>query len=99
LLGASTDNFYGRGVLAIENTSQQAVTLAMSVGILFPPVTTGEQAMAGYATNVQVSNPQAAQAPQQLPNTGGESTLLVLPLGGLLLIGAGSVLRLTHRAR
>jgi LPXTG-motif cell wall-anchored protein len=98
-LGSAMDNFYGRGTLTVENTSQQAVTLAMPAGTLFPPVTAGEQTMAGYATNVQVSNPQAAQAPQQLPNTGGESTPLVLLLGALLLIGAGSMLRLTHRVR
>jgi LPXTG-motif cell wall-anchored protein len=99
-LGSATDNFYGQGTLTVENTSQQAVTLAMPAGTLFPPVTAGEQTMAGYATNVQVSNPQTTQAPQQLPQTGGgESTPLALLLGALLLVGAGSALRLTGRAR
>jgi hypothetical protein len=98
-IGSAMDNFYGRGTLTVENTSQQAVTLAMPVGTLFPPVTAGEQTMAGYATNVQVSNPQAAQAPQQLPNTSGGSTSLALLLGALLLFGAGGVLRLIRLAR
>jgi LPXTG-motif cell wall-anchored protein len=34
-----------------------------------------------------------------LPTTGGESTPLVLLLGALLLIGAGSLLRLNRVAR
>lgn len=93
-LGSAMDNFHGRGTLTVENTSQQAVTRTMPVGTLFAPAIAGEQTMAGYATNVQVSNPQAAQAPQQLPNTGGESASLVLLLGALLLIGVGSLLRL-----
>jgi hypothetical protein len=46
-LGSAMDNFYGRGTLTVENTSQQALTLAMPVGTLFPPVTAGEQTMAG----------------------------------------------------
>jgi LPXTG-motif cell wall-anchored protein len=48
---------------------------------------------------VQVSNPQAAQAPQQLPNTSGGSTSLALLLGALLLVGTGGVLRLIRLAR
>lgn len=99
-IGAATDNFYGRGTMTVTNTSQQALTLAIPVGTLFPPATAGEQTMAGYATDTQVSNPQAApaQAPQQLPNTGGEGTSLALVLVALLLVAAGSVLRLTRRA-
>jgi len=62
-------------------------------------VTAGEQTMAGYATNVQVSNPQAAQAAQQLPNTSGGGSSLALLLGALLLLGAGSFLRLIRLAR
>jgi hypothetical protein len=98
-IGSAMDNFYGRGTLTVENTSQQVVTLAMPVGTLFPPVTAGEQTMAGYATNVQVSNPQAAQAPQQLPNTSGGTTSLALLLGALLLFGAGGALRLIRLGR
>jgi hypothetical protein len=98
-IGSAMDNFYGRGTLTVQNTSQQAVTLAMPIGTLFPPVTAGEQTMAGYATNVQVSNPQTAQAPQQLPNTSAGSSSLLLLLGALLLFGAGSLLRLIRLAR
>jgi len=98
-LGPAMDNFYGRGTLTVENTSQQAVTLAVPIGTLFPPATAGEQTMAGYATNTQVSNPQAAQAPQELPNTSGGSTSLALLLAALLLLGASSVLRLIRLAR
>lgn len=98
-LGSAMDNFYGRGTLTVQNSSQQAVTLAMPAGTLFPPVTAGEQTMAGYATNVQVSNPQAAQAPGQLPNTSGGTTSLALLLGALLLFGAGGALRLIRLAR
>jgi len=90
-IGAATDNFYGRGHLTIENSSQQALTLYMPVGTLFPPATAGEQTMAGYATNVEVSNPQQ-QAPQELPRTGAGDTapLWLLALGALLLCAAGS---------
>jgi len=96
-IGSISDHFYGRGNLTIQNTSQQALTLYMPVGTLFPPNTTGEQTMSAYATNVQVSNLQATQ-PQQLPNTGdggGESWLLLA--GALALILAGSGLRLARR--
>jgi len=98
-LGSAMDNFYGRGTLTVANTSQQAVTLAMPPGTLFPPATAGEQTMAGYATNVQVSNPQAAQAPQQLPDTSGEGGPLLLLFGALLLLGASRLLRLIRLAR
>jgi len=98
-LGSAMDNFYGRGTLTVENTSQQVVTLTMPAGTLFPPVTAGEQTMAGYATNTQVSNPQATSAPQQLPNTSGGTASLALLLSALLLLGAGSALRLIRLAR
>ena len=88
-IGSTTDNFYGRGTLTIKNTSQQALTLFMPVGTLFPPATAGEQTMAGYATNVQVSNPQPAesqQAPQQLPNTAGRDSMLPLAIVAVLAL-------------
>ena len=47
----------------------------------------------------QNSNPQAAQAPGQLPNTSGGTTSLALLLGALLLFGAGGALRLIRLAR
>lgn len=94
-IGNASDNFYGRGELTIENTSQQVLTLYMPVGTLFPPNTAGEQTMAAYATNVQVNDPQQNQL-GQLPNTadgsqGGEWLLFV---GALALIIAGFSLRL-----
>jgi len=98
-IGSAMDNFYGRGTLTVANTSQQALTLAMPAGTLFPPVTAGEQTMAGYATNVQVSNPQVTQAAQQLPNTSGESGSFLLVLAVLLLVGASRVLRVIRLAR
>ena len=64
----ASDNFYGRGQLTVTNTSTQELTLFMPVGTLFPSVNPAQQTMAGYATNIQVSNPQ--QAPQQLPAAG-----------------------------
>lgn len=99
-IGSATDNFYGRGTLTIKNTSQQELTLFMPVGTLFPPTTAGEQTMAGYATNVQVSNPQPApqQAPQQLPNTAGRDNMLPLALVAVLaLLLAG--LQVRRRAK
>lgn len=92
-IGSATDNFYGRGTLTVKNSSQQALTLYMPVGTLFPPATAGEQTMAGYASNLQVSNPQQSapqQAPQQLPNTGGGGSALPLAIvaaAALLLAG------------
>lgn len=88
-IGSATDNFYGRGALTVTNSSQQALTLYMPVGTLFPPATAGEQTMAGYATNVQVSNPQPAesqQAPQQLPNTAGRDSMLPLAIVAVLAL-------------
>lgn len=92
-IGSASDNFYGRGDLTVENTSQRALTLYMPVGTLFPPNTAGEQTMAAYASNVQVSNPQ--RQPQQLPNTAGGETGAgwLLFAGALALIAAGTALR------
>jgi hypothetical protein len=113
-IGSATDNFYGRGELTLENTSQQALTLYMPVGTLFPPATAGEQTMAAYATNVQVTNPQptpqpttaaaggqAGQQPQTLPNTAeGDTGVSWLLFGGALaLIAIGYSFRLGLRRR
>ena len=99
-IGSATDNFYGRGTLTIENTSQQALTLYMPVGTLFPPATAGEQTMAAYATNTQVSNPQTQSAPQQLPRTSGEVNGVWLVLAGALaLIATGSAMHMRLRQR
>ncbi|MBK9714120.1 MAG: hypothetical protein IPO81_22870 [Kouleothrix sp.] len=109
-IGNASDNFYGRGTLTVENTSQQALTLYMPVGTLFPPATAGDQTMAGYATSTQVTNPQptpqptaqAAQGqPQQLPNTGdgGAGASWLVFAGGLALIAAGYSIRTRMRRR
>jgi hypothetical protein len=95
-IGAATDNFYGRGTLTVENTSSQALTLYHPVGALYPPATQGEQTMAGYATDIQVENPQPAQSstnqPNQLPNTAEGDSELWLPglaLASILLCATG----------
>lgn len=90
----ATDNFYGRGTLTIQNTSQQALTLYMPVGTLFPSVNAAQQTMIGYATNVQVANPQ----PTTLPATGGSEQGGLLALVALLLC-AGAALRMTRMVR
>lgn len=64
-LGTASDHFYGRGTLNVENVSQQVLELYMPVGTLFPPAAAGEQTMAGYQTNVQVNEAQAAQPTTQ----------------------------------
>ncbi len=64
----ASDNFYGRGQFTVTNTSTQELTRFMPVGTLFPSVNPAQQTMAGYATDIQVSNSQ--QAPQQLPAAG-----------------------------
>jgi LPXTG-motif cell wall-anchored protein len=101
-IGSASDNFYGRGNLTVENTSQQALTLYTPIGMLFPPNTAGEQTMAAYSTNTQVSNPQqSVQQPNQLPNTGAGDTspswLFMVAAAGLLL--GGSLLRLRAARR
>lgn len=98
-IGNATDNFYGRGNLTIENTSNQAITLYMPVGMLFPPNVAGEQTMAAYASNVQVNNPQQSQ-PQQLPTTAdgdaGNAGILVAGALGLIVAGLALQLRLSR---
>jgi LPXTG-motif cell wall-anchored protein len=94
-LGAASDNFYGRGQMTIANTSQQVLTLYVPVGALFPPTTAGEQTMAGYTTNVAVTNPQVSQ---QLPNTSGGETFGLLPFIALLMLAVSGVLHLRRRA-
>jgi len=114
-LGPATDNFYGRGTLTVENTSQQALNLYMPVGALFPPTTAGEQTMAGYATNVQASNPQPTpqpttqpsaqqnqqQTPRQLPETAASAngSPLLLLTGALALLVGGTALHMRLKRR
>ena len=93
ITATATDNFYGGGQLTIQNTSQQALTLYMPVGTLFPATNPSHQTMAAYATNVQVNNPQ-----QTLPNTSGEddSTVRFL-LIALTLVGLGLAMHSMRR--
>lgn len=80
---SATDNFYGRGTLTVENTSTQALELYMPVGTLFPGNEARFQQVGGFATAVQVQNPQ-------LPAT---SEGVTSPLA-LLLAGACGALAL-----
>lgn len=97
ITATASDNFYGRGQVTVENTSQQELTLFMPVGTLFPSVDAAQQTMAGYATDVQVTNPQA---PQQLPSTGAETSFGALVWAAVLLLGLGAGVRLfARRAR
>jgi hypothetical protein len=61
-IGNATDNFFGQGTVTVRNNTQQPLTLFMPVGTLFPPATAGDQTMAGFATNVDVQQAQAATA-------------------------------------
>ena len=90
-IGTLNDNYYGSGQLTLENTSDEAVTLAMPVGVLFEAGQAEEQNMAGYATNVQVNNPA-----QTLPET---SALNMTPLW-LVFVGIGLLIisRVVRRA-
>jgi LPXTG-motif cell wall-anchored protein len=85
ITATASDNFYGRGQLTIQNTSQRALTLYMPVGTLFPSTNPAQQTMAGYATDVQVTNPT-------LPATGGDNANGLLALV-VALIGSGLLLR------
>ena len=85
-LGLLTDHFYGKGQLTLENTSQEALTLAMPVGTMFQTPDAESQNMVGYATNVEVNNPA-----NRMPETAAfdsAPTLWIALIGGyLLLIG------------
>jgi LPXTG-motif cell wall-anchored protein len=104
-IGDRTDYFYGRGVIEVENISQQALNLYMPVGTQFAPTTAGEQTMAGYATNVQVTNPatptptttQASDpGATRLPSTGGSQTQDFFLISAVLLLALGFTLRLAR---
>jgi hypothetical protein len=98
----ATDNFYGRGTLTVENTSQQELTLYVTVGTIFPATSQAEQDMVGYATNVQTSDTGVAQAatsaptatvaatattaPTTLPNTSGSGGSPLLLLAAALAL-------------
>lgn len=94
---SATDNFYGRGQMTVENTSQQALTLYMPVGMQFASVDPAQQSMAGYATNVQVTNPQISSIHNTLPNTGGEEPSVLLLTAALSLLSLGLILHSMRR--
>lgn len=99
-IGAASDNFYGRGTLTVKNVSNEALTLYLPLGALFPPATAGDQTMAAYSTNTDVSNPQPASQgtgsqPGRLPQTadGAADNSWLFLIGGIALLGTGLVLR------
>ena len=86
-----TDNFYGKGQLTLENTSQEALTLAMPVGTIFQTPDAESQNMVGYATNVEVNNPTAT-----LPETGmfdGRPSALLVLAAAYFLFAAVAIKR------
>jgi LPXTG-motif cell wall-anchored protein len=87
ITATASDHFYGRGQLTVENVSQQALTLYMPTGTIFPPASNAQN-MAGIQTDITINNPS-------LPATGGdtEMPLTVVLVGSLLLVASGWVLR------
>lgn len=96
-VGTLTDHFYGRGTLMVENASGQELTLYHPIGALFAPGAEGEQTMAGYATDIEVNNPQPQ--PSQLPQTSGGEAVPWQPasLAIALLLAGGALLRYAAR--
>lgn len=84
----ATDNFYGRGVLQVQNSSTETLTLYMPTGTIFPGSETRFQRMGGYAEQVNVVD-------ARLPSTGAaESTpAAAIALVALALVGTGYLLR------
>lgn len=87
ITATASDHFYGRGQLTVENVSQQALTLYMPTGTIFPPATNAQN-MAGIQTDITINNPS-------LPSTGGDTQmpLTVLLISSLLLVAGGWLLR------
>ena len=87
ITASASDHFYGRGQLTVENVSQQALTLYMPTGTIFPPASNAQN-MAGIQTDIVINNPN-------LPATGGdpELPLAVVLIGSLLLVAGGCLLR------
>lgn len=84
---SATDNFYGRGTLMIENSSDKTLTLYMQTGTIFPGSEERFQKMGAYLESVSVSNPQ-------LPNTSGQGTLplALMAFVALVLVRLGRML-------
>jgi hypothetical protein len=81
---SATDNFYGRGTITVENVSTGELSLYMPVGTVFPGSEARFQKMGGFATQIDVQNPN-------LPSTGAGSAppawFIALVAIGLLLAG------------
>ncbi|HEU5014090.1 MAG TPA: hypothetical protein VFT66_16325 [Roseiflexaceae bacterium] len=101
LAPGATDHFYGQGTLTVENTSQQALTLYMPIGTVFPPADQNEQSIAAYATSVQVTSPQPApqNSSSNLPETSQGMAQALMPLFALLLLGAAVSVRIARQIR
>ena len=92
ITSTASDNFYGRGTLLVENISQQPLTLYMPIGTLFAPTVQSHQTMAGFLTDLSVTNPK-------LPNTSGNTLPLVIATALLGLAGVVRLLRVWRGAR
>jgi uncharacterized surface anchored protein len=83
ITATASDHFYGRGQLTVENVSQQAVTLYMPTGTVFPPASNAQQ-MAGIQTDIVLNNPSLPATA-----TGTTSPLTALLVLGLLFMAGG----------
>lgn len=94
---AVMDNVFGRGQLTVRNVSQQQLELYMPVGTIFAATDQQFQDMVGYATDIQVNNPQ----PENLPttSTGAADSLPLLVVVGLGVAVGGYLLRWSTRLR
>lgn len=83
ITATASDNFYGRGQITVTNISQQAQTLFMPSGTLFPPASNAQN-MAGIQTAIKIEDPN-------LPATGGERGLAfeLIVLAGVVLLAFG----------
>jgi len=61
ITASASDYFYGRGTLTVENTSQQALTLYMPIGTIFPASDNASQDMTAYFVSAQASGSTATQ--------------------------------------
>ncbi|NJL04409.1 MAG: hypothetical protein HC911_05750 [Chloroflexaceae bacterium] len=86
---SATDHFFGRGTLEIENTSDQMLDLYLPIGAAFPAQEMRFQTVSGYPTSIVVNN----------PNLPGTNTDTPLPVIGLLVVTALSLLGMGYLLR
>lgn len=79
---SATDNFFGRGTVEVQNSSNQTLELYMPVGTNFPASEERFQTVSGYPTSIVVNNPN-------LPSTSNDATL---PVASLLMVIALSLI-------